>query len=278
MLRAAALAAGVTVLTIVMPSPNDKVAFLNVGQGDAILLQNQTVQVLIDGGPDATVLQRLAEEMPWFDQRIEVMVATHPDQDHLAGLVHVLNKYQVDLVILPWQAHDSGLQRTWLEMLVAKEVPFRFAAVGQTIKAGEMSLEILYPEAGQLSGDNNDNSVVIRADYHGTGWLLTGDATVTAEKKMLAMEKNKLNVEVLKVGHHGSKSSTSADLVQAVTPGAAVISVGKDNRYGHPASETLRRLDGIGLLRTDENGTVRWLWADEQWQLACEEGCFTKSG
>jgi competence protein ComEC len=246
--------------------PGRSVAFLDVDQGDAILIQNRTAQILVDGGSGTVVLRRLMEEMPWFDQKIEVIIATHPDRDHLEGLVHVLEKYEVGMVLLPNQAHDSGLQKEWLDRLLAKEILFRFAEMGQTIEVDGLRLEILAPEAGRLQGDNNDNSIVAKLDFEGVEWLLTGDATVKTEKKLLQKYEEYLDVDVLKIGHHGSKSSTSEAFIQATSPSVAVISVG-ENSYGHPTKEVLDRLREIKILRTDQSGTVRWRWMNNQWWL-----------
>ena len=262
--------------SFLIPSPDQRIAFLNVGQGDSILLQDNTVQVLVDGGPDGTVLQRLAEEMPWQDQRIEIMIVTHPDKDHLAGLLHVLDRFEVGLVMLPNAPDDSTLQKAWLDQLIARKIPVRFASAGQTLRTEALTLEVLHPEAGNTSGDNNNRSVVVRVEFHDLSILMTGDVNAAIENHLIKKYgTDKLDVEVLKAGHHGSKTSTSTEFLKAVTPDATIISVGK-NSYGHPSPDVLKRLEGVGgLWRTDEEGTIRWRWAKGQWWLGCGSERFT---
>ena len=308
-------------------APADKVVFLDVGQGDAILLQTGTRQVLIDGGPDATVLQRLAEELPWFDRTIDVVVATHPDKDHIGGLVHVLERYDVGLVLLPDVAHTSKLQNAWLEHLkeeIANQTTqYRFAAAGQSLQLDAVSLEILHPKLDQQFGKKTNNgSVSTRVnfcqedrrsvffherivrpfgmvpsppaggeeqkaeDLGASRWtsenergeeggkairnsclavLLTGDAESVIERQLAAGYGSELDVDILKVGHHGSKTSTSEELLAVTTPKAVVISAGRDNQYGHPHPDVLARLKPYTIWRTDEQGSIRFRWHEQQW-------------
>lgn len=274
--------------------PEDKVVFLDVGQGDAILLQNQSRQVLIDGGPGMTVLTRLGEEMPWFDRKIEVVILTHPQRDHMEGLLHVLERYEVGLVVLPWAVNKSQMQEVWLQMIMDRGVPYRFALMGQQITIGDIQIQILGPinsDAGQaaIKANVNNASVMTRVDFCPEGttprspksevglclsWLLTGDA----EKRVEAILVNNtppgmLDVDILKVGHHGSNSSTHEQLLRAASPSAAVISVSADNKFGHPREEVLGRLGDIPVWRTDEQGSVQFVWAGKGWLLSCAGSC-----
>lgn len=260
-----------------MAVPEDKVVFLDVGQGDAVLLQHQTSQVLIDGGRGTAVLSRLAEELPWFDRSIEVVIATHPDQDHLEGLLHVLQRYEVKLVILPQIPHDTDLQEEWLTRLQAavkeRGVQYRFAWEGQRIKAGELEIQILSPfDNGTFIGSSksNDASVITRIDMYGRSFMLTGDAEKKVENMLVQRYEGKdvLDVDILKAGHHGSNTSTHAVFLQETTPSAAVISVGEDNRYGHPHALVLKRLDGMPLWRTDEDGSIRFVYDQNSWLVS----------
>jgi competence protein ComEC len=213
------LAAGVVVLTFfisIVPLPGEKVVFLDVGQGDSILLQDNTQQILIDGGPGMAVLAKLAEEMPWFDSTIEVVVATHPDRDHLEGLLHVLERYKVGLVMLPRFSHDSQLQREWLrqlqELLRQKDITYRFAYGGQRVQAGDISVNVVWPNRVLDGGvaaitKSNNASVVSRVDFHEMSFLLTADIESSIERVLVRSEAaSKLDVDVLKVGHHGSQT------------------------------------------------------------------------
>lgn len=266
------LCLGLLTVSSFVPGPEDKVVFMDVGQGDAILLQQGTVQVLIDGGPDMSVLRQLGAEMPWFDRRIEVVVLTHPQQDHLAGLLHVLERYEVGLVLLPRAAHTSQLQASWLQLLLERSVPYRFAWAGQRLATGDLSLQFLWPSPTEAAGaaakaDINNASVVTRADYRGLTFLLTGDAEARTERLLAEESRNLLDVDVLKVGHHGSNSSTHPALLAAATPAAAVVSVGTDNRFGHPHPAVLERLSNVPLWRTEQHGSVRFLYDGQLWWI-----------
>lgn len=258
------------------PKPSTKVVFLDVGQGDAELLESGTRQVLIDGGPDMTVLSRLAEELPWFDKRIEVVIVTHPEKDHLEGLVRVLQRYEVGLVLLPEVAHSSTLQEQWLQEILDRHIPYRFARAGEQLKIDDkLSLTILNPQAAAVlskSDSTNSASVAARANFLGLKFLFTGDLPSPAENKLLSSAvAPELRADILKVAHHGSKYSTSDAWLKAVQPKAAVIEVGAGNSYGHPNPDLLARLDGIKIWRTDENGTIRF-WNDGTKWLARVSG------
>jgi len=288
---------GVIIILGLVSLPDEKVVFLNVGQGDATLLQSGTVQVLVDGGPGRSVLRELARELPWFDRRIEVVVLTHPQQDHMEGLLHVLERYEVGMVLLPAVAHTSQLQEAWLAAIEERGIPYRFAWAGQSVTAGEMKIVVLgpfdSPEAQATTrADLNNASVVTRIDFDfadkpagNLSLLLTGDAEKRAEKMLVEAYGGGstpqspakggtagLHVDVIKAGHHGSNSSTHDLLLGAATPRAAVISVGAGNRFGHPHPVVLERLSGIPTWRTDEVGPVRLVLVDDRWLLSCGAG------
>lgn len=255
------------------------VTFLDVGQGDAILLEDGGQQVLVDGGEGRVVLERLVEEMPWFDRRIEVLVVSHPQRDHLEGLLYVLERYEVGLVILPELVHDSQLQATWLEMISERKIPVQMARVGQRLKVDRWQMLVLGPLPGEAAeaaarADINNGSVMMRADGCPGGEarclsvLLTGDAEAPVEQMLVrAVSQEVLNVDVLKAGHHGSKTSTTQALVTAADPELVVISVGADNTFGHPHPSVLQRLSSLSVLRTDEAGSVRLWWAEDSWRV-----------
>src|SRR3989344_3995238 len=264
-------------VALIIPLPQDKVVFLDVGQGDAILLQDGTRQVLIDGGPGMAVLQRLGEELPWFDRRIEVVVATHPDRDHLEGLLHVLERYEVGLVVLPQLPHTSQLQEAWLEKLQEKlareNVAYRFGWGGQQLTIGEqLRVRLLGPwvEGGALyapGGKTNNGSILTRGDFHDMSFLLTAAAEAVVERKLVPRYGELLDVEELKAGHHGRKASTTAELLAAASPKSVVISAGRDNSYGHPHPDVLARLKDVQVLQTLERGSIRFTRRDRWWLL-----------
>ena len=255
-------------------APMDKVAVLDVGQGDAILLQSGAQQALIDGGQGRVVLERLAEELPWFDRTIEVIMVTHPQRDHVEGLLHVLERYDVSLVLLPEAVHSSQLQEAWLDMLLEKKIPYRFARAGQRLALGELQLSILSPLQSEAAlaataADINNASIVARADWDDVSFLLMGDAEARVERLLVdSWSPSVLAADVLKVGHHGSKSSTTAELLAAVQPRLAVVSAGAENRFGHPHAEVLNRLANTSLWRTDSGGTVRFVKQQERWLVS----------
>lgn len=260
--------------------PIDKVVFLDVGQGDAILLQDGTKQVLIDGGQGSMVLQRLGEEMPWFDRSIEVVIATHPDRDHLEGLLHVLERYDVGLVVLPQMPHTSQLQEAWLDQLHAgleqNRIAYRFAEPGQQLQISDaLALTILGPQEVNgvvyAPGNKTNNAAVItRVDFSGLAWLLTSDAESVVERALVGRSSADLDVDILKAGHHGSKTSTTAELLEAATPSAVVISVGADNQYGHPHPTVMERLAPYKIWRTDTMGSIAFTHVSDQWLVSSQ--------
>lgn len=267
------------VATVLVPNAKEEVAFLDVAQGDSILLQEGTRQVLIDGGPGQHVLQRVAEEMPWFDRTIEVVVATHPDKDHLEGLLAILRRYDVELVLVSYVPHTSQLQEAWVNELgkAARErgTQFRFVWAGESMTAGEMKFSFLWPTvvwAQNHPTPTNNNSIVTRVDVEGKSFLLSADAEEVVEKQLVGgWQHDLLDVDVLKAGHHGSKTSTSAEFLAAASPGVVAISVGEDNTYGHPHPDVLGRLTSLAVARTDLAGTIRFLRVGEAWFLDCAE-------
>ncbi len=253
-----------------------KVVFLDVGQGDSILMQDGSNQILLDGGPGMKVLEELGKQMSWFDRRIEVVILSHPQEDHMEGLLHVIDRYQVGLVVIPKVATDTLMQQEWIKKIEGHRVPWRFAWAGQRITAGDIELNILHPFDGEVAAKNvNDASVVARVDFgkkdtegRRLSFLLTGDAEKKVENMLIARtDPSLLDVDVLKAGHHGSKTSTIPAMVNVTTPQAAVVSVGADNKFGHPAMEVLDRLKNIPVWRTDIDGAVEFFWSKGEWRV-----------
>lgn len=271
--QAAALAALVLVVTILIPAPSEKVTFLDVGQGDSILFQDGTAQMLIDGGPGANVLARLGEELPWFDKQIEVVVVTHPQQDHLEGLLHVLERYKVGLVLFPEVAYNSNLYREWLKQVQERNIPYRFSEAGEELKFQNMNVRILAPFTDEAAktmarANVNNGSTTTHVDFAGMSFLLSGDAERPAERMLISRTApGLLDIDVLKAGHHGSKTSTTQELLNATTPKSVAISVGRNNRYGHPSQEVLTRLANLPVFRTDQSGSVRFTYVGDTWLL-----------
>ena len=232
-----------------------RVWIFDVGQGDAIFIDAPHQQMLIDGGPDALVLERLAAVMPWWDRSIDVVVNTHPHADHVVGLISVLERYQVQDMIDGGEGYNTP---EFAEYLRLAGVSRRIISASEVIELGDgATLTTLWPAvpyADAVLEDPNDGSVVFLFEYGQTSILLTGDAGLEEE-----LEWEVRDVDILKVGHHGSETSTSQELLDRTTPEVAIISVGEDNNYGHPSRFVIERLlrAGINVLRTDQNGNVR---------------------
>jgi competence protein ComEC len=243
-----------------------EVSFLAVGQGDSEFIKTpQGHQILIDGGPGLAVLEKISKNLPFWDKKIDLVILTHPEKDHMQGLISLLQRYKADYILWTGIKKDSSEYLEWLKILEKQKlagVKIIIAEAGQTIKAGEILIETVYPYEnlnGKIIKDANESSVVNKIVYGENLFLFTGDISIKTEKDIINSDKN-ISADVLKIAHHGSKYSTSQEFLQAVNPEIAVIEVGK-NSYGHPTSETLQRLEnfGIQIKRTDKDGDVKIL-------------------
>ncbi len=241
-----------------------KVIFLDVGQGDAILIEQGSSQLLIDGGKDGKVLlEKLGKYIPFWDRSIEMMVATHPDQDHIGGLVDALKAYRVESVLETNAQSDSATYKKLAEEIDGSSAQKIEAKKDVSIKfPGGAVAEVLFPSDSlpeAVDSASNDHSVVLKLAYGTNSFLFTGDLPTTSENEILAENIN-LRSDILKVAHHGSKYATSNEFLDAIQPTAAIISVGKNNSYGHPNQEVLQRLAErrIGIIRTDEKGDIAY--------------------
>jgi len=265
------LAVLATTAAAAMPDDKLRVSFLDVGQGEAILIQKGSQQVLVDGGPSPQALSmELGEKMPFWDRTIELVVLTHPHADHITGLVEALKRYRVERVLYPESDYGLPICREWLGLIGEKDIEGTIAQAGQEIELGDgVTMKLLNPPAKPLSGTNSDinnNSVVLNLSAGEVSFLLTGDIEREAEFGLIARGSD-LSGTVLKVGHSGSKTSTTLDFLAAVNPGVAVISVG-ENSYGHPHGEVIDRLEeALGaenIYRTDEQGTIEFITDGER--------------
>ena len=238
------------------------VRFLDIGQGDSILISTDDGKhVLIDGGPDGAVLSKLGTYLPAWDRTIDVVVATHMHSDHIGGLIDVLERYEVEHIIEGFESYDSATFTAW-RAAVRDEGSVVTEAVADTVISlgSSISLTVIYPNesrAGLETRDANSESVVVLLRHNDVSMLFTGDAETDNEAEMVSGNRL-IPVDVLKVGHHGSKTSTTEAFLSVVHPQVALISVGAGNRYGHPHQVTLSRLErhGIPYYRTDQHGDV----------------------
>ncbi len=249
-----------------------EVIFFDVGQGDAIFVKTpDNYQILIDGGPGNAVIEKLAGEMPFWDRTIDMVVLTHPEYDHMAGLIEVLKRYEVDYIVWTGVLADTGEYEKWKEVIKDEEAEIIIAQAGQSIKIGEVQFDILYPFEnleGQEIKTTNNTSIVSRLTFKDNSFLFTGDISKSKEKEILE-QGIVINSDIIKVGHHGSKTSSSQEFIEAVSPEIAVIQCAKDNNYGHPHSEVLAVLENydIKILRTDQDGDIKIVSNGSNFQL-----------
>ena len=243
------------------------VTFLDVGQGDAIFIEIPNGnQILIDGGPDDSVLAKLGSRMPFWDRSIDLVILTHPEKDHVAGLVEILRRYDVDRVLWTGVAHSIAEFYEWERLLKEKNISAIYAYAGQHARLGQGAfLDVLSPSGdfvGKSVKELNETSVVVKFEHGENSFLFTGDIGRSTEYRMLSESLNTryfiLDTDVLKVAHHGSKYSSMEPFLAAVSPNIAIAQVGRKNRYGHPARETLDRLAAVGaaIFRNDTDGDI----------------------
>jgi beta-lactamase superfamily II metal-dependent hydrolase len=240
------------------------VSFLDVGQGDAILIQTPSgKKMLIDGGSTNVILTRLSEQLSYFDRDIDVMEATHPDADHVTGLIPVLEKYKVHMML-----ETKGIGHTNIFEDVNKHIDdegaeTHVAQTGDVVDFHDgVTVRVLYPSANYRAkeSDTNDASVSVLVTYGDETFLLTGDLPSTEEGKLISAGLPK-DITVYKAGHHGSKYSSGEQLLSYITPEYAIVSAGRDNKYGHPNPEAIARLETSSkeILSTIDHGTITFL-------------------
>lgn len=244
------------------PSSNELlIHFLDVGQGDATLIAVPVNrQILIDGGPGNAVIEELGEVMPLTDRSIDLVIVTHNDADHLSGVVEVLKRYEIGELWLTGAVHSSRLYQEFVALVNSKKLKTRFVKSGDIYELGRLHATVLWPLDSYIAltpKNQNEASIVTQWQFGEKKFLITGDITEIQELQLL--EGGYLSkVDVLKVAHHGSKTSSSFDFLSAVLPKLAVISSGRNNPYNHPHPSVVSRLSElqIPILRTDTVGRV----------------------
>lgn len=249
-------------LAIVVSTPTQKsdilgVHFIDVGQGDGIFIETPTNRrVLIDGGKqDSSVAFKIGGFMPFYDKRVDVVIATHADSDHIGGLIDVLDRFEVGALVVQSTANDKFLNQVLLQKAREKQVQVREARAIQNIIIGEVEFEFMRPTSQVDYENENQKSVVVKMVYKNDSFLFTGDIDNDIEMQFI-QDRVDVSADVLKVAHHGSKSSSNELFIQAVNPNVAVVQAGKDNSYGHPHAQVLERLNAQLILRNDQNGTI----------------------
>ncbi len=247
-----------------------EVAFLDVGQADSTLINLPgSVQILIDAGEDGKAVDQVSKHMPPFDKKIEYAVATHPDADHIGGFPSVMDSFEIGQFLDNGEVNDSQVVQKLLTKISDKKISRTTLSQGDTISiAQDADAEVLWPKKGQKSTNKNDNSVVLSFKYFNTKILFTGDAEVEAQNNILnSIGVEKLKSDVLKVAHHGAQTALNIKFLSYVKPEMSVISVGKNNSYGHPKAEVLSALKNIGtrIFRTDQEGTIELKYLNSKW-------------
>ena len=246
-----------------------EVTFFDIGQGDAILIETpQGHQVLIDGGPGSTILGKLADEMPFWDRTIDLIILSHPEADHLTGFLKILRRYKVENILWTGVKRNTAAFEEWQKLIEEERIKegaeIKIAQAGQKINLSKRFpcyFEILYPFedlSGKEFTDSNNTSIVIRLVYGNNSFLFTGDAYQSVETEILEKGTN-VDSDILKISHHGSKTSSGEKFIAGVSPAVAIISAGKNNSYNHPHQETLEILQkyDIDILRTDIDGDIK---------------------
>ena len=240
-----------------------EINFYDIGQGDAILVETPNKkQILIDGGPDLTILEKLGKELPFWDRYIDLVILTHPEYDHLGGLIGVVKRYKIGGILTTGVVRDTAEYKEWKKIVENKNIPVYIAQIGEVIELDkEINLVVLHP-SNNLNNKkfekSNNTSMVAQLVYKDFELLLTGDIEREVEQALVGLGIN-LNSDILKVAHHGSKTSTTENFVKAVNPIIAVISAGKDNFYNHPHREVLENLAGIPIFITGQDGDIKVL-------------------
>lgn len=236
-----------------------KISFFDVGQGDAALfISDSQEKILIDGGPDDLVLKGLGRSLSFFDKTIESVIISHPHDDHIFGLIEVLRRYQVKYLF--HDAADCSTDNCRVLFLAAKERGTKIIEVTEDRQQKSGSCQIFFwPSVLRNAKDFNNRSLIIKIVCGGKKVLLVGDAELAEEKTLFNRD---LSADILKIGHHGSKTSSGLDFLQRVNPRAVFISVGVDNPFGHPSSEIIERLNlmGLRIYRSDFMGKKEFVF------------------
>jgi competence protein ComEC len=275
-LAALGLAAALTWAAVVtLPDRDVHVSFLDVGEGDAVLIQASRGQtILVDGGPSPSVVTAaLGKRLPFWSRGLDLVVLTHPNDDHLMGLLEVLRRYEVAEVLESGLPDRGATYAEWLKTIEEKGIRRRVAEAGQRVDLSDGAwLEVLAPSqrpASAAIADANNSSVILRLVVGEVAFLLTGDVEAPGEQDLLRRQAV-LSSAILKVPHHGSRLSLDPAFVRAVNPAVAVISVGADNRNGHPSTEALDRLKEVAVYRTDRQGTIEIVTDGKSYQVRAE--------
>jgi competence protein ComEC len=243
--------------------PNElRVTFLDVGQGDAILITAPNGrELLIDSGPDQSVLDQLGTTKSFFDRTIDIVMATHSDKDHIGGFPYLFDQFTIPMVIESEISSPTLIDKSVTEKVLTEQSDRLIARLGERIildpKHGVV-IDILFPDQNTTGWETNEASVVTKVSYGNTSFLLTGDSPNEVENHLVKTYGPQLRSNVLKLGHHGSKTSSSQDFLETVHPEIAIVSAGLGNKYGHPNPEVIERVESVNaqIIETSTAGNI----------------------
>lgn len=243
-----------------------EVNFLDIGQGDATLIKSPYGQnILVDGGPDEKIIRELSKKLAWYDHKIDLIILTHPHDDHLNGLNSVLKRYEIGEIFYTGIEYKSPYYSQFLKIVQEKEIVLKKITAPRQLNLGnDCNLNFIYPEAQDLAQpieNLNNSSIVFKLDCLDKKFLLTGDNEKEIELKLVQNKDLDLSADIFKAGHHGSDTSNTENFITRVNPSIIVIPVGKDNKFGHPSLRLLKRLEreNIKYYRTDQDGGVDFI-------------------
>ena len=255
-----------------------QVHFIDVGQGDSELIQFNGTNILIDGGTQdmGSVVESYLRDHGVSS--LSLVVSTHPHEDHLGGLLTILNDFPVGQILDSDQAHTTLTFETYLNLIDQKNISYVVAERGQSIDLDPVKIEVLSPPATHFADDLNQNSIVLKVTYNNISFLLMGDAGIVAESSLLSSGYD-MQSDILKVGHHGSSSASSSAFLRRVKPTSSIIEVGTGNDYGHPTQKTLSALQSTGskVYRTDLDGDIVVTTDGQSYSVTTEKSGSTAS-
>ncbi len=244
-------------------------SMMDVGQGDALYIEAPNGnQIIIDGGPGPQILRELGKIMPFGDRSIDMLVVTNPDKDHYAGFLDVFPRYSVGAVGEAGTVNPSSLYKTLEETITEKEIKHLVLRKGDRINLGDGAvIDVLFPDQDVSRWSTNDGSLVMRLLYGSSSVLLMGDSTAKIENYLLRTKKISLQSDIIKIGHHGSRTSSSFDFIKDIHPNLVLVSAGKDNSYGHPHPETIQTLNTLKIpyFVTANEGTLTFVSDGYSW-------------
>lgn len=261
----------ILIWSTLLRSPDNKlhIKVFDVGQGDSIFIRTpEGRKILIDGGPNKKVLDYLGSELPFYDKTLDLVVLTHPDKDHLSGLIEVAKRYKINNLWVSYGENDTAEYEEWKVILEEENIEARLVWSGDKMVFSDgVELEVISPKQGDSATSLNSTSVVIMIDFEDFEGILTGDGD-----KNIQPYDYLTKVELLQVPHHGAKDALSESYLKKLSPEIAVISVGESNRYGHPHQNSLEMLVSIGskIYRTDQSGTIEIVTDGESWYTATD--------